>query len=671
MTQTLSQSTTAAASTQVYRPDIDGLRAVAVLAVVLFHAFPSALPGGFCGVDIFFVISGYLITGILLADLQAGRFSIAPFYARRIRRIFPALVTVLLASYAIGWFCLYGDEYNALAKHIVAAVGFASNWVLWTEAGYFDQTASAKPLLHLWSLGVEEQFYLVWPLLLLLAFRARRVGLLCAAIGLASFAVNVWLIPHHASAAFYWPMSRMWELLAGGGLAIGVRELPSSHHTSRSRHALSVIGLLLCVVSFLTLNPKRAFPGWWAVLPVLGATSLIGAGSQGWVNRRVLSHPVAVWFGKISYPLYLWHWPLLSFVFIIAGDEPRPAVRAGIVATAIVLAWLTTAVIELPLRFGTPARWKLVAPCVLMIGVGYLGGMTYVRGGLGFRKGYSPDADVTTARLGAGYEFVDRTCGLWRSDQRLFEFCATDKRAASHFAVWGDSKADALYWGLVRRSAPGESWTLIARASCAPMAGVSRISSNAGDDPRQCREANQKALHMLLGNPALTTVVLVMADRDVVGQAFAYDDSTQASPSAALDGLDDAITTLQRAGKRVALVLDNPRLRDPRQCMDRRPLAWPIVRRMLGVTNLTAAERCAIPYRSHVAAMAPYRAIVNQLKARHPDLLVYDPAPVLCDIARDVCPMTMNGRYLYSYGDHVSDYANGRMAAGFLPLLNH
>ncbi|MCO2667368.1 acyltransferase, partial [Pseudomonas aeruginosa] len=192
----------------------------------------------------------------------------------------------------------------------------------------------------------------------------------------------------------------------------------------------------------------------------------------------------------------------------------------------------------------------------------YLGGMTYARGGLGFRKGYSPDADVTTAKLGAGHEFVNLTCGVSPDEQRLFPFCATDKRVRSHFAVWGDSKADALYWGLVRESAPGEGWTLIARPSCAPMAGVWRTSSNAGDDPALCRG-------------------------DV------YKRQTTPRESAALDGLDQAVTVLERAGRRVALVLDNPRLRDPRQCMDRRPLAWPFVRHALGVTDMSAAQRCA------------------------------------------------------------------------------
>ena len=667
MTQTLSPPVTVAAGSLIYRPDTDGLRAVAVLAVVLFHAFPSALRGGFVGVDIFFVISGYLITGILLADLRAGQFSLGRFYARRVRRIFPALVVVLLATYALGWFSLYGDEYREVGRHIVAGAGFVSNWASWTEAGYFDQAAEAKPLLHLWSLGVEEQFYIAWPLALWAAYRTKRVGWACGFIGLASFITNVMLVSHYPSAAFYWPLTRMWELLAGAALAISAGKVRPV--AGRWANALSAGGALLCLDSFALVDAHDAFPGWWALMPVIGAVALIAAGRDGWINRRVLAHPAPVWLGRISYALYLWHWPLLSFAFIVAGRVPSPAVRGALLVLAVALAWLTTVIVERPIRFGPAKRWKLIAPCLLMVGVAYLGGMTYARGGLGFRKGYSPDADVTTAKLGAGHEFVNLKCGVSPDEQRLFPFCATDKRVRSHFAVWGDSKADALYWGLVRKSEPGEGWTLIARPSCAPMAGVWRTSSNAGDDPALCRDANTVALHMLLDTSELETVVLVMSDRDVIGQTFADSAKTAPRASAALDGLDLAVTALERAHRRVALVLDNPRLRDPRQCMDRRPLAWPFLRHALGVTDMSAAQRCAIGYREHVTRMAPFTALIDELKHRHPALFVYDPANALCDRSRDTCPMTKDRHYLYSYGDHLSDYGNELVARQFLPLL--
>lgn len=199
-----------------YRPDIDGLRAVAVLLVVGFHAFPGRFPGGFVGVDIFFVISGYLITGILLKEMESSDFSFARFYARRVRRIFPALILVLLCCFVVGWFVLLPDEFKALGKHIFGGAAFFSNFVLLHDAGYFDAAAVRKPLLHLWSLGIEEQFYIVWPVVLFLAFQIRRVGWMITAIFVASFLANVLTIGRNPVAAFYWPFTRAWELMSGG-----------------------------------------------------------------------------------------------------------------------------------------------------------------------------------------------------------------------------------------------------------------------------------------------------------------------------------------------------------------------------------------------------------------------------------------------------------------------
>src|SRR5665213_11019 len=210
------QDSRTVADTQ-HRPDIDGLRAIAILSVLGFHAFGRLLPGGFVGVDIFFVISGYLITGILLRGLKQRTFSFTGFYARRVKRIFPALALVLLVTWIAGWYAQLPDEYTRLGKHIATGAGFVVNITLWKEAGYFDQSGDLKPLLHLWSLGVEEQFYVIWPLLLFVAWK-RKVNLfgLMIAIFLASFILNVTRVADHEVATFYLPTTRFWELLLGG-----------------------------------------------------------------------------------------------------------------------------------------------------------------------------------------------------------------------------------------------------------------------------------------------------------------------------------------------------------------------------------------------------------------------------------------------------------------------
>jgi peptidoglycan/LPS O-acetylase OafA/YrhL len=280
-----------------YRADIDGLRAVAILPVVAFHALPGLLPGGFIGVDVFFVISGYLITSIILSSLRSGSFTIAGFYSRRVRRIFPALGVVLVACLAVGYRFLTSDEYRQLGQHTLGGAGFVQNLLLWYDVGYFDNASETKPLLHLWSLAVEEQFYIFWPLLLALVVRCRvRVTWFVAAVAAVSFAVNVALVDRSPSAAFYFPVPRFWELMAGALLA----ELVSrpGQPLARWPRVQSLVGLALIVLSCAVLDQKHSFPGFWALLPVAGATLVIAAGSSSPVNQLLLANRPMVWIGK-------------------------------------------------------------------------------------------------------------------------------------------------------------------------------------------------------------------------------------------------------------------------------------------------------------------------------------------------------------------------------------
>ena len=354
-----------------YRSDIDGLRAFAVTTVLIFHAFPSLIPGGFVGVDVFFVISGFLISGIVFRELEAGEFSFANFYARRVKRIFPALITMLAASYAFGWFFLFNDDFRRLGSHIFRASLFLSNFILWREAGYFDNAAETKPLLHLWSLGIEEQFYIVWPLILWAFWRFKAIRLpLIASLTLSSLAWNIYQSHHDLTHDFYSPLTRFWELSAGAWLAFHLSRRTQAHHLANYVSAFAVFVLLLAV---FVIDSKKAFPGYWAVLPVLGAVLLIYAGPQAWLNRVVFSNRVLVWIGMISYPLYLWHWPALAFARIVEGATPSVAIRIGAVLLSITLAWLTFVWIEKPLRFDWKSRWRTPLLVLGMAVMGYVG----------------------------------------------------------------------------------------------------------------------------------------------------------------------------------------------------------------------------------------------------------------------------------------------------------
>jgi peptidoglycan/LPS O-acetylase OafA/YrhL len=336
-----------------YHANIDGLRAIAVLSVVGFHAYPSDIDGGFIGVDIFFVISGFLISTIVFENLEHNSFNFFEFYSRRIKRIFPALIVILIASFGIGSLILFTDELLQLARHISAGAGFISNYILWDESGYFGAEARLKPLLHLWSLGIEMQFYIIWPMLVWIAWKIRLnfliITLLITAI---SFALNIFNINSDPIAAFYSPQTRFWELLIGSTIAYIRLFKPKilKRLTPWNGNPQAFIGMVLVVISIFLIRKESLFPGWWALLPTIGSALIISADSSAWINRVFLSNRLLVWFGLISYPLYLWHWMLLSYGFIENGGRRDAVICTAIVFTSIVFAWLTYEFIEKPIR---------------------------------------------------------------------------------------------------------------------------------------------------------------------------------------------------------------------------------------------------------------------------------------------------------------------------------
>jgi len=290
-------------------------------------------------VDIFFVISGYLISGILYKGHKAGNFSFKEFYARRIRRLFPALITVLVITMAYGWLVLLADEYEQMGKHVAGGTIFAQNFMFWKESGYFDKAAELKSLLHLWSLAVEEQFYIAFPLLLVVLWKKPKVLLPTMVVLLmASFIGNVVMSLQSPETDFYLTPYRGWEFLGGSLLAWWHYDRGHEEEKPKYREALSWTGVLLLGLGMGLLEKHQPYPGWRALLPVAGALLLMEGGKEAWVNRKILSHPLIVWIGLISYPLYLFHWPALSFVHIVKGEQ----VPAAIIWAALVVALLLT-----------------------------------------------------------------------------------------------------------------------------------------------------------------------------------------------------------------------------------------------------------------------------------------------------------------------------------------
>lgn len=545
-----------------YRSDIDGLRAIAVSAVVIHHAFPELFPGGFVGVDIFFVISGYLISSIILDNLARNRFSFADFYARRVKRIFPALFLVLASTLAYGWFVLSPLEYKAVGKHALAGSFFVSNFAFWQEAGYFDASAVEKPLLHLWSLAIEEQFYMFWPLVLVVLHRVgqpKRIWI--AALLLASLAFNLWLVRlDDPNPAFYNPLGRFWEMMMGAFLAAS-RPAPGTtvQHAGARVQWLSTAGVVLMAAVMVKLDPERRFPGGWAFAATLATCLMIAAGPRGWFNRYVLSSKPMVWIGLISYPLYLWHWPLLAYPHIENGGVPPALHQVGWVLLAVLLAWLTYRLVETPIRFGHWRQWRFTT-VALSAGVamtGLTGFTIYKQDGQPERlqrlAANQPGQDGTPEQIQALLKTLSSKGGRpaiiegWRDGDCMLDyklpashykpFCVEQKRPLVF--LWGDSHAGSLYPGFKALKDSGKySFGLGERtaAICPPILGI---------DPRPlCKSLNDDTIRVIRETkPDIVVLYAWWHEGKVKGR---YKDTS---------GLEPTVAELKKAGvKRIVLL---------------------------------------------------------------------------------------------------------------------
>lgn len=618
-----------------YRPEIDGLRAIAVLAVVVFHAFPAALPGGFVGVDVFFVISGFLITSILLHESQGGSISIAGFYARRIVRIFPALVLVLLACFLVGWNVLFAAEYKALGKHILGGTTFVSNIMLWTEAGYFDNASELKPLLHLWSLGIEEQFYIVWPVLMLGLVRMPRRAItltLCAL--LASLVWACYWVFEDRTHAFYSPLARAWELLAGALLAWAQFARPGVLAPLRHR-LLPWLGLVMILASAMWLSERNTFPGAWAAVPVLGTCLLLVPVPGAAVHVRLLSHPWMVNIGLISYPLYLWHWPLLSFANILEGQYPSAYVRAGLVLLTFVLAALTYHGVEKPIR-RLPRKFSVGVLLVLMVVLGVLGKNVYDRDGLERIR----HKKLITLSPEVKQDFVEwEDTGLLPQVQcaQPFQFpgskicLTTHPDRAPTAAVIGDSHAFHAYWGLSRSlDRQGKNLILLGRGACLPFVDYRR-----GADTDRCQPHINETLAWVRQQGSIQQVFLIFRGR------YLSNGSSPSDRDALQVAVEQTLQQLLKAGKKVYvfLPLTEPGF-DPRLCVGSLP--W----------GRKSPASCDASWTQDLAKRKDLMEVLGRAFQKYPSVRVIDPSQYLC--ADDVCPLIRRGKSVFKDENHLS-----------------
>lgn len=481
-----------------YRPEVDGLRAVAILPVVLFHAGFSAVPGGYVGVDVFFVISGYLITSLILQDLAQGRFGFRDFYARRIRRIAPTLVLALFVCIPFAWLWMLPEELKSFGKMLAATALFLSNVTLWGETGYFEAASELKPLLHTWSLSVEEQFYLIFPLLLFLLNRRWRSGLYWVLpFGvLTSFLLADWASQRYPGAAYYLIFTRAWQLLLGSWLALHAELIAGCLARWRLQEAVAGTGLLMIGIAVFSFGERTPFPGRYALLPTVGAACVIAASSGATRVRSLLASRPLVHLGLVSYALYVWHQPVLAFARLRTLGELTPLMLALLCILIYVLAWLTWRFVERPVKHWTSLAGVggdlplkrlyggFLLSSTVLLGAGVL---LYFKAETWHRQLLSPavlESLEPTAIPSLCFDALADSTGDWR--------CPIGASNASEdFMLFGDSHALSLHHAFHQAaSAQGRSGSFVGMSGCAPILGV--YSLRPGGVPTGCEALNER-----------------------------------------------------------------------------------------------------------------------------------------------------------------------------------
>lgn len=654
-----------------YRKDIDGLRAMAIIPVVLYHAGIPGFVGGFVGVDVFFVISGFLMASLISGEIARGDFSLVRFYERRIRRIFPALFAVLAASSVAAWFLLMPAEFAYFARSLKAAALFTSNIQFEKESGYFDIGARMKPLLHTWSLAVEEQFYILFPLLLVTISRYARRHTVPILIGLlvASFAASTWMLFRSQVAVFYLLQFRAWELLLGALLAFNTIPAPKK---PMARAGLASGGILLIAVAIFGFSDHTLFPGPAASLPCLGAALVIHARDEQGPASRILRSRAMVFVGLISYSLYLWHWPIIVFSREMVGRELSLLHGGLIVLASFAIATISWRFIEQPFRgHGSfVKRWPLFAGAATIM-VAAVGAGDYVahHGGVPGRlpadvqKVYASTYDES--RFGVPPCFADAdTTGPSVADIRAGRLCPLGVEGSSNptFLVWGDSHSGAMAPAIdAAARQTGVAGLFAGHSSCPPLPGVQLTPRG---DTKRCGDFNS-AVRDLVISRHIPLVFLVaywpkyVHDAELPNEGPYFDPSVppplEDKSASIVETLDHLMMDLSKQGTKVVLVMDVPEMGHY--------MPEAVARAMMRGVSTDVAP----PWNYIEKRQALSRAILTRLAAKY-EATVVDPFPAIC--SNDRCDAVRGGLPIYKDADHLTaTFARG-LGSLYVPLLS-
>jgi peptidoglycan/LPS O-acetylase OafA/YrhL len=640
-----------------YRPDIDGLRAFAVIAVLLFHAGVAPFQGGFVGVDIFFVISGYLITGIIVGELEQGKFSLARFYERRARRILPALMVMIVVVLIVSSLFLIPGTFKSVGGSAAAAVLSVSNLYFWrTHEGYFDLSAAQAPLLHTWSLGVEEQFYIFYPLYLMFARRFTRFSwrAIIGFILIVSFGCNLALMQLSQNAAFYLPVGRTWELALGGLLSVnGIPQIGNR----RWREVCTLSGLALLLGSIFLLHEDMAFPGWAALAPCAGAALLIYSGRSTAVGATLAWRPIA-FIGLISYSLYLWHWPILVLAGSLLGRQPTALEGVALLALGLGVSVLSWRFVEQPARKRVmfPTRSAMFTAsgvsiaCLAAIGA-------FVWSAQGLPERFRPPVRVFA--MGAEDFHPKRgACGV-RLDS-LAEPCVVGAEATQpSIAVIGDSFADAFVPGIAEAAAERGDSAALYIIGCLPLMGV-------GEDYAGCSALTDAVARKIAASPEIRTILLVGRwTAFVEGTRFGalrsrtqfYTDDETAAPS-----LEENQRVFARSLRRSLEALGGRQIHIVAYWPEQPVLAPQAAtsRALLGLDPSRGLSREDFDRRQ-----ARVREVLDAIAM--PNVHVLDASEYLCNDLE--CPVVTDGSANYFDDNHVSRTAAVRIRGLLAPAL--
>ena len=637
-----------------YRRDIDGLRAIAIIAVLLFHLAPNWFKGGFLGVDIFFVISGFLITQIILTEISSGYFSIIKFYERRIVRIFPALILVLLSCLAMGWFIQTATEFESLGKHVIASSGFVSNFLLWSEVGYFDSEAATKPLLHLWSIAVEEQFYIFFPAIILIALYLKVNISLLISISIFISLIFTYIfsgIYNYSNEIFYLPFTRAWELCFGALLAnfyiYNHRFKKAATKVNESlkififfknvkeidilSNCISIVGVALIFYSFFMVNSGESFSLFITLPTVIGSCCLIICGPNSFFNNYCLSNKVLVYIGLISYPLYLWHWPFLSMAKYL--NLPS-IINLPLVLMTLFLSWLTYIFIENPIRQKSNKR---KSSCFLIIGMlitATFALLIFSKDGVPSRyQKYQGEFYLNGSfriNKDINFEKCENAIGV------IDSWCRTTKNPRT--VLIGDSHIDQLFPRFVENNDEKFSKVIsIGAGNCPPL-----ILPNYGE---RCIKQIRHTLQNLKLYPNLEFAIISSWN-------LPY-----GNPEKAIKGFKPVVEKLLNKGLKIAIIVDNPTLKlDPRNCN----LAWPAVKLLIS----KSPEYCTSPTLNDFEPYVNYKNFIKKFKKLYPDIFVFDPLSIFCK--GSVCKIRSGKIMNYSDEGHISPFLAKKVVDAFV-----